>query len=435
MAEVHPFRGWRYDLAQVGSLADVAAPPYDVIGTDQQKELYERHPCNVVRLILNRDEPGDESADERYNRAAEFLRHWQSEGILFQERAETFYVYHQKFQWEGVEYVRKGFLGRLRLEEFGKGNVFPHEQTMAGPKADRLKLTQACQMNLSPIFSLYPDDEAYVQTPLEEAIAGQTALEVTDDLGVLHRIWPMTDPAVLNQVRERMAEKSIFIADGHHRYETAVNYRNFLQSEGKLENEAAAANFVLMMFVGMNDPGLAILPTHRLISGLPNLTADEIREALSPHFQLDDVGTGAEAAKETWEMMEADGEQNVFGFGTAADGKWLFARLTDASPMTELAPDQSEDWRQLGVSLLHKLVLDHLLKRNYPDSEQVCKYVHLLDEVTACLSERSCQLACLVAPAQIEDVEVVASKFEKMPPKSTFFYPKLLSGLVFNPLA
>ena len=416
-------------------MADVAAPPYDVIGPAEQKELYERHPCNVIRLILNRDEPGDESSEERYIRAAEFLRHWQSEGILFQEREETFYVYHQEFQWEGVEYVRKGFLGRLRLEEFGKGNVFPHEQTMAGPKADRLKLTQACQMNLSPIFALYPDDDANVQTPLEEAIAGQTALEVTDDLGVLHRIWRMTNPAVLNQIRERMAEKSIYIADGHHRYETAVNYRNFLQSEGKLKNEAAAANFVLMMFVGMNDPGLAILPTHRLISGLPDLTADDIRKMLSPHFQLDDVGTGVEAAKDTWEMMEADGRQNVFGFGTAADGKWLFARLTDESIMAELAAEQSEDWRQLGVSLLHKLVLDHLVKRNNPESEQVCKYVHLLEEVTAGLSERSCQLACLVAPAQIEDVEVIASKFEKMPPKSTFFYPKLLSGLVFNPLA
>ena len=435
MAEVHPFRGWRYDLAQVGSLADVAAPPYDVIGPEQQKELYERHPCNVVRLILNRDEPGDESSDERYNRAAQFLRHWQSEGILTQEREETFYVYHQKFQWEGVEYVRKGFLGRLRLEEFGKGNVFPHEQTMSGPKADRLKLTQACQMNLSPIFGLYPDDEASAQTPLEEAIVGQTALEVTDDLGVVHIIWTVTDAAVLNRVRDHLADKPIFIADGHHRYETAVNYRNWLQSEGKLENETAAANFVLMMFVGMNDPGLAILPTHRLISGLPDLTADEIRDTLSPHFQLDDVGTGSEAAKETWEMMEADGGQDVFGFGTAADGKWLFARLADASFMVELAGEQSEAWRQLGVSLLHTLVLDHLVKRNNPESEQDCKYVHLLDDVTAGLSERSCQLACLVAPAEIEEVQVIASKFEKMPPKSTFFYPKLLSGLVFNPLS
>ena len=164
--------------------------------------------------------------------------------------------------------------------------------------------------------------------------------KVTDDLGVIHRIWAVEDTTALNRVREHLAEKPIFIADGHHRYETAVNYRNALQSEGKLENEAAAANFVLMMFVGMDDPGLAILPTHRLISGLPDLTADEIREVLAPHFIVEDVGTGAEAAKETWELMDADGGQDVFGFGTAADGKWLFARINDASPMAELAAER-----------------------------------------------------------------------------------------------
>ena len=149
MAEVRPFRGWRYDLAQVGSLADVTAPPYDVIGPDEQKSLYERHPCNVVRLILNRDEPGDESSDARYERAAGFLRHWHTEGTLIREREEALYVYHQIFDWEGTHYVRKGFLGRLRLEEFGEGCVFPHEQTMPGPKADRLALLKACKMSSS----------------------------------------------------------------------------------------------------------------------------------------------------------------------------------------------------------------------------------------------------------------------------------------------
>lgn len=434
MVQVHPFRGWRYDLAQVGSLADVVAPPYDVIGPAGQKELYEQHPCNVVRLILNRDEPGDESTDDRYDRAANFLKHWQSDGILMQEREEAFYVYHQEFEWEGYHFVRKGFLGKIRLEEFGKGLVYPHEQTMSGPKADRLKLTQACRMNLSPIFGLYPDDKAATQAPLEEAIAGQTALEVTDELDVIHRMWPMTEAGTLNKIREQLNDKPIFIADGHHRYETACNYRNWLESEGKLQGENDPANFVLMMFVGMSDPGLAILPTHRLISGLPDLTAEDVKDALSGHFKIEEIGTGAKASQETWELMEADGGQDVFGFGTAADGKWLLARLTDASPMEELAKDQTEAWRGLGVSLLHRMILDHFIKRKYPDAEQSCKYVHLMDEVNSGLSEETCELACLVAPAQIEDVQEIASGFEKMPPKSTFFYPKLLSGLVFNPL-
>ncbi|MBW3538888.1 MAG: DUF1015 domain-containing protein [Planctomycetes bacterium] len=452
MAEVHPFRAWRYDLSQVGSLSDVTAPPYDVIDAREQKTLYERHPCNVVRLILNREEPGDAGPEARYTRAAEFLRHWKSEGILFREREDALYVYHQEFDWDGRHYVRKGFLGRLRLEEFGTrggdppippltkggrgggGGVFPHEQTMSGPKADRLALTRACRMNLSPVFGLYPDEKTGVQTPLEEAIRGVTPLEATDDLKVVHRMWPVTDAAAINRVRGLAADKPIFIADGHHRYETAINYRNELRAAGKLGGEQDPANFVLMHFVGMSDPGLAILPTHRLVSGMDGLTADAVREALAAHFELETIGSGSDAALGTWEAMQIEGRQGVFGFGTVADGTWQLARLTDASPMSELARDQSEAWRALGVSLLHRLVLDHLLSRR-SSGEMQFRYVHRLEEVTEAMAGRSCDLACLVSPAGIEHVREIASGYEKMPPKSTYFYPKLLSGLVLNPLA
>lgn len=434
MAEVQSFRGWRYDLSQVGALADVTAPPYDVIGPAAQDALYQQHPCNVVRLILNRSETGDESPDLRYDRAANFLRHWKSEGVLIQEHETAFYVYHQEFDWEGTHYVRKGFLGRLRLEDFGEGSVFPHEQTMSGPKADRLALLKACQMNLSPVFGLFPDADSAVQNPLEKAVLGETALEAVDDLGVTHRLWAVSDSTVLEQVTSGFSGKPVFIADGHHRYETACNYRNWLKEQGKLTDENHPANFVLMMFVGMSDPGLAILPTHRLISGLPKLSSDDVKAALGGHFELEEVGEGPEGADQAWGLMDADGGQDVFGFGTT-DGKWLFGRLTDGSPMDSLAADQSEDWRQLGVSLLHRLILDHLIGEKYPDAERACRYVHLMDEVNDGLSSGEFQLACLVAPAGIEHVESIASRFEKMPPKSTFFYPKLLSGLVFNPLS
>ncbi len=434
MVEVTPLRGWRYDVGQVGSLADVTAPPYDVINAAGQKELYEKHPCNCIRLILNRDEPGDESSDARYERASRFLSQWKQDGILQQEKENAFYVYNQEFDWEGTHYVRTGFLGRIKIEEFGKGEVYPHEQTMSGPKADRLALLKAGQTNLSPIFGLYPDTNNNVQDPLDEAVRGITPLEVTDELGVLHRIWAVTDHAVISKVQEALREKPIFIADGHHRYETANNYRNWLQSEGKLGDNSDPANYVLMHFVGMSDPGLAILPTHRLVSGLENISAEELQTTLGDHFELEEIGTGDAAAKETWELMDADGGQDVFGFGTPSDGKWFFARLTDASPMKELAAGQSEEWQQLGVSLLHRLVIDHLIKNKHVQGEISWKYVHLMDEVNNAMTNKSCQLACLVAPAGIEHVETIASEFEKMPPKSTFFYPKLLSGLVFNPL-
>lgn len=429
MAEVQPFQAWRYDVGQVGDLSDVVAPPYDVIDPAFQNDLYKKHPCNCVRLILNRDEPDDSSVDDRYARASKYFRQWQQDGVLIREHENSLYVYHQEFEWEGTKYVRRGFLGRLRLEEFGKGNVFPHEQTMPGPKKDRLALMTACGSNLSPIFGLYPDAENVAQSLLEDATISLTPLVATDHLGVTHRMWPVSDQAVIAQVQEILSEKPIFIADGHHRYETSCNYKQVQQEAGEL-TDSSAANYTLMYFNGMDDRGLTILPTHRLITGFPELTADDIRAALGDHFSIEEVATAAAA----WETMDLEGDQKVFGIGTPADGKWLLIRATDTSPMKELAADQSDIWRGLGVSLLHRLIVDHLLVGAHPGSEPKFKFVHLMDEVTDAMTNKSCQLAILVMPAQMEHVQAISAELERMPPKSTFFYPKLLSGLVFNPL-
>ncbi|MFN0056039.1 MAG: DUF1015 domain-containing protein [Planctomycetales bacterium] len=434
MAQVYPFRAWRYDVSQVGDLSDVTCPPYDVIDAAFQERLYERHPCNVIRLELNRDEPGDVGPDEKYRRASGFLRRWMQQHVLLQEHEDALYVYHQEFSWGGQQFTRRGFLGRIRLERFGEGQVFPHEQTMSGPKADRLKLLQACQMNLSPVFGLYPDRDNAVQAPLEQAILGITPIVATDHLGVVHRLWPVSRHAPLDQVRRLMWDKPVFIADGHHRYETAINYRDGLQAAGTLGGSEAPANFALMMFVGMSDPGLIILPTHRLVGNLPDLTRPQLEAALASHFALEPMGRGPAAAKETWEHIEVDGGQGVLGLGTTVDGEWLLARLTDGSPMRQLAPNQSDDWRSLGVSLLHKLVLEHLLQPHHQAEPPRCRYVHQLEEVTAAQEAREVPLACLVPPAGIEHVEQIAARLEKMPPKSTYFYPKLQTGLVLNPV-
>ncbi|MBI3862437.1 MAG: DUF1015 domain-containing protein [Planctomycetia bacterium] len=433
MADVHPFRGWRYDVGQVGDLSEVTCPPYDVIDAGFQEKLYEKHPCNVIRLELNRDEPGDSMPDEKYRRAADFLRKWIHQGVLIQEHEEALYVYHQIFAWEGKTYTRRGFLGRIRLERFGEGKVFPHEQTLSGPKADRLKLLSACGMNLSPIFGLYPDDENAVQAPLEKAIATLTPLEATDHLGVIHRLWSVSNHEAIDQVRDMLHDKPVFIADGHHRYETAINFRDALNALSKLVGPDSPSNFVMMMFVGMSDPGLVILPTHRLVGGLGPMTKGDLIAALGKNFTLETVGQGAGAARETWGLIDADGGQDVLGLGTTADGWWLLARLTDGSPMKTLAPDQSDEWRGLGVSLLHKLVLEHLLKAHHREGPQ-CRYVHQVDEVIAAQAAGEVPLACLVPPAGIRHVEEIAAKLEKMPPKSTYFYPKLQTGLVFNPV-
>lgn len=427
MAQVQAFSGLRYDLGQVGDLSDVIAPPYDVIDPAFLDRLYKQHPCNVVRVDFNRPESDDAGTQDRYVRAEKFFRQWQKEGVLIREHEDALYVYHQEFDWEGKHYVRKGFLGRIKLEEFGKGTVFPHEQTLSGPKQDRLDLMRATKANLSPVFGLYPDPENAAQQPLEDAILKLTPIVAKDHLGVIHKLWPVTDRAVINKVCASLADKPIFIADGHHRYETACNYRNELAAKGEI-TESSGANYNLMMFIGMEDPGLAILPTHRLVSGLPSLKIEDVRAALEKHFSIEAV----DSADEAWELMSADGAQNIFGLGTPADGKWILARATDTSPMATLASQQSEEWRGLGVSLLHKLIIDHLICGRFPEAKPAFKFVHLMDEVHESVKNKSCQLACLVNPAQIEHVRDIASKLEKMPPKSTYFYPKLLTGLVFH---
>jgi len=434
MVDVSPFRGWRYDLSQVGDLSDVLCPPYDVIDPAFQAELYKRHPCNVIRLELNRAEPGDADSAEKYRRAAGFWKHWRLDGVLQQDADNNFYVYTQTFNWEGQEFTRQGFLGRIRLEEFGTGQVFPHEQTLSGPKADRLALFHACKANLSPIFGLYPDAQQAVQQILADACITLTPLQATDHLGVIHRLWPLSDSAVINQVRQAMRERPVFIADGHHRYETGLNYRRELEQQGRLQGAHDPANFVMMHLVGMQDPGLQILPTHRLVKGLPTVTTQELKHALDGCFELEFMGVGDSAANDTWDMVTADGSQSAFGFGCAADGGWLFARLTDARRMQELAADNSEAWRSLGVSQLHKLVLEDLLPKRFPQAVPQCRYVHQLQEVTAALKSNEAQLGCLVQPASIDDVELIAGGRETMPPKSTYFYPKLLTGLVFHAL-
>jgi uncharacterized protein (DUF1015 family) len=431
MPEIQPFRGVRYDIARVGAMSDVVAPPYDVIDPSLQERLYQASPYNVVRLELNREEAGDDGTQNRYSRAARFLKEWTREGILRQDDHPALYVYHQTFEIEGQTHTRKGFLARVRLEAFGQGKIYPHEQTLSGPKADRLALFNATKYNLSPLFGLYPDQTAEVLRAAESGMRDRTPLEATDHLGVLNQLWPVLDQEVHTAVQGMMAAKPIFIADGHHRYETGLKFRDDLAASGELSGPNDPANFCMMMLVGMSDPGLLILPTHRLVSGFPGLTSEALAERLAPEFEIRAAGAGDEGCRTAWEEIAMGGDQDVLGFGTQADGRWLIAQLRSDATMDALTPEQSADWRSLGVSILHELVLKALLK---PAEPAVCRYVHRLDEVTTDLNAGGCDLACLVPPAGMEHVESIASNLEKMPPKSTYFYPKLLSGLVLNPL-
>ncbi len=450
MAEIQAFRGYRYDLGRVGALEDVVAPPYDVIDSGLQQALYDRSPHNVIRLILNKEESADNENSNRYTRAARLLRDWQREGILRQDSARCLYIYRQNFEVDGRQFTRTGFMARVRLEPFGQGQIFPHEETLAGPKADRLRLFRATGMNLSPVFGLFPDGANDVVPVLDAAVRKLPPFEATDHLGVIHRFWPITDQHVITHLTGLMGPRPVFIADGHHRYETGIQFldERRIAHDPQATHPDGAANFILMMLVSMSDAGLVILPTHRLISGLPPITSGQLRDLLSSHFRLETMAPGEQGARQVWSALEATGDQGMLGFGTVADGAWLIARFTGGLEVMErLAADHSPAWRGLSVSLLHVLVLKELLGEHLAKhpltthhspltihQSPKLRYVHLLREVNEAVASKTCQLAVLVPPATMTHLEQIAGNREKMPPKSTYFYPKLLSGLVFNPL-
>lgn len=431
MPEIRAFRGVRYDMTLVGALSDVVAPPYDVIDSALQDKLYASSPYNVIRLELNKPEPDDAPGDDRYSRSAKFLKDWRRAGVLREDNEPALYLHDQTYSVDGKSFTRTGFMARVRLEAFGKGRIYPHEQTLSGPKADRLSLYNATGFNLSPVFGLYPDEGNSVIQALIAGRRDRTPLEATDHLGVVHRLWPITDAAAITAVGGLMADKSIFIADGHHRYETGLKYRDDLAAQGEVSGADDPANFVMMMLVSMSDPGLLILPTHRLVKGYPGLTSEKLAELLAPEFDVKVVGEGDGAAKAAWEEIEMGGDQDVLGFGTVADGKYVLARLRSDLTMDKLAAEHGPDWRALGVSILHVLVLDHLLASL---GKAECRYVHLIDEVNVATEAKECDLACLVPAAKMEHVEAIASNLEKMPPKSTYFYPKILTGVILNNL-
>jgi uncharacterized protein (DUF1015 family) len=336
----------------------------------------------------------------------------------------------------------------VRLEHFGEGTIFPHEETHPGPKEDRLKLLRAAGVKLSPIFGVYPDPENVCQDLLEAAVAGQMPVAATDHEGVVHRLWPVTDVKVVADLAAAMAGRPVFVADGHHRYETACTYRDELAAAGRLTPDHPAHR-TLMMCVGMSDPGMLVLPTHRLFRGIPAIGSSQLAERLGDCFDLEEAGSGPQQAPDLWELVEAEGDQGTLALFTHADCRWTLARITPAGRqrMDEIAPDRSRQWRGLGVSILHRLIVDTLL--DAPDLPKPM-YVRGTDEVVRFLEAGDSagrdatgqeghggafQLAALVMPASLDHVRAISEANERMPAKSTFFYPKAYSGLVAYSLA
>jgi uncharacterized protein (DUF1015 family) len=417
------------------------APPYDVISPTLQEDLYQRSPFNVVRLILGRTGATDSDQDNRYTRAAADFAAWQGEGVLARDQVPSLYLYDQEYILEnGENVIRKGFIALTRLEDFSSGVVKPHEKTLAGPKTDRLHLTKACGANFSPIFSLYSDCCCVLEALTRKLREAPPTLAVKDDDQVQHRLWQVTDPSIITKAQELLESKPLFIADGHHRYETALNYRNYMRERYPNYTGKELFNFVLMYFANMEDQGMQIFPTHRLLFNLTDFHLESLLEALDEYFLVEPVPidpTDPAARAEARNLLRRKGEGG-HALGLFAGGQTLYLlTLRDEKVMDRYFPPKApKALKTLDVSILHRLILEGLLGMTAEAQEQQShlKYVKGFDDPFELVLCGEYPLAFLMNPTRMSEVRDVANAGEKMPQKSTYFYPKLLTGLVINPI-
>jgi len=429
VADIRAFCGWRYNPQRYGSQYDtLIAPPYDVLSAADKQALLDRNSHNIVAIDLPHVPPDSEGPEACYREAARRLRSWQDEAVLVRDPQPALYVYHQEYELNGQRLTRKGFFAAMRLEAFGTGTVFPHEETFGGPKADRLKLMRVTQCQLSPVFGLYSDPEQHVAELLD--VSSRPA-DIEANLGdVLHRVWVVQEPAVVAAVTKQMSSRRVYIADGHHRYGTALNYRDLLSRETPLPADHPA-QFVLIGLCAMEDPGTAILPTHRVLSAFGELTSEHVVKALEAGLELkplsdrpDNLETGPppDSPDDLWVYV---GEEDRF----------LAGRFTHRSKLDQLAPDKSPTWRNLDLAYVHRYLIDELIANDLMGGiRPTIRYFKRASEAVR-TARQDHGIAMLCKPCTMAQLREVSEAGDLMPQKSTFFYPKLATGLVIRDLA
>lgn len=432
MADIRPFSGIQYAPDLRPHLAALVTPPYDVISPEAQAAYYDRHPNNIIRLELGLDKPGDDTLNNRYTRAAATFADWRLRGILRQDERPAMYLYRQRFSVGGKDYWRASLLARVRLEPWEAGVVLPHEKTLAKPKSDRLKLLRACAANLSPIMALYRDEKETLQQLFKALNEFPPEADFTDEAGEEHWLLPISNEAHLRTIQNFFGDQRLYIADGHHRYETALAYRDELREMRKELHPEDAANFVLMSLSAFEDPGVVILPTHRLIKGVAAERINGLTETLKQYFAVEAVPASASAIQ-ALDALTAEAEA---AFVLVTPGQTFQLRARPEAAQRMAAAERSVAWQSLDVAILQTLVLEDLLGL---DADAITggdflTYIRDADAAVNAVQSGKAQLAALVRPTRVEQLRDVAAAGDRMPQKSTYFYPKLITGLVVNPL-
>jgi uncharacterized protein (DUF1015 family) len=434
MAHIEPFRAFRYDATKV-ALAEVATQPYDKITPAMQDRYYAASPYNLVRIILGKCQTSDTHGNDAYSRAAKSFRDWRREGILRQAPEPSIYRYVQRFAAplatdHALQFERQGFIALGKVEDYSAGVVFRHEQTLAKPKADRLELLRATRAHFGQIFMLYSDPSAEIDQAL--ASSDPPTLEMCDEYGVLHRVWEISDSLTIEAVRNKMRDKKLVIADGHHRYETALTYRNERRAGKSAGSGPAPYDFVMMTFVNMESPGLLILPTHRVVHGLTSFSADSFRASASKFFTVEEADPDVSPERASSTLREA-GHTGTAILAATRDRVFL---LSHPKPSEEVFKDVSARQQGLDVVQLHKCLLEQVLGISETAIRDQINVSYIRDAGEALNSVRrgKANVAFLMNAAKIEQVRDIAFAGEVLPQKSTDFYPKLLSGLAIYAL-
>jgi len=439
MPEIAPFKGLLYNQKLITNMAEVITPPFDVISPEEQEMYHNRHPNNIIRLILGQSKPGDNEHNNWYTRAANTLELWQREGIMLLDPRPAFYDYEISYQEQAnVVRTRQGFICLVRLEDFSHGSVLPHERTYEVTKSERLRLMSACKANLSQVFALYSDPDRIVSRSLRQGREKGSVLDFRDSSGIHHRMYRVTQAEVIQSVIAIMKDKVLFIADGHHRYETALNYQKLMREKYPARGKRASFNFVLMYLADMNQEGLSIYPTHRMFVDLPQFQMAAFLARAADYFEVVrfpfDASDRKQALEEFLNSLHSAGDRHFIGVYESQAGQFVLLKLREDVNHEFWRSHMQPPLQKLDVVVLTELILKGLLnvEEGTLNDETRIKYRHDAYEAVEQVDRGLFHVAFLINQTRIEQLQEVANSRLIMPHKSTYFYPKVIDGSVLN---